>query len=146
MDTAPAGKEAWQEVLNRALEGDIQQLGRLCQEYLRPKLYPFALTLLKNSHDAEDVVQEAFARLLTNYQRIRNRDLKGFESFVMKMVKNLCRDLWKKRKPTEPLPENRATSTTPQDEFDRQEILASLCSTIQHELTEIEQSNNRYLK
>ena len=68
--TAPAGKEAWQEVLNRALEGDIQQLGRLCQEYLKPKLYPFALTLLKNSHDAEDVVQDAFARLLTNYQRI----------------------------------------------------------------------------
>ncbi len=139
MDAAPSGKETWQEMLNNALEGDMEQFGRLCQEHLRPKLYPFALTLLKNQDDANDIVQEAFARLLTHYQNIRNRDLKGFEAFVMKMVKNLCRDLWKKHKPTGPLPEDRATSTTPQEEFARKQMLTSLCFTIQQELTEDEQ-------
>ncbi len=61
----------------------MEQFGRLCQEYLRPKIYPFALTLLRNRDDAEDVVQEVFARLLTHYQRIRKRALASFEAFVI---------------------------------------------------------------
>lgn len=132
-------QDAWQEMLDRALEGDVHQLGRLCQEYLRPKLYPFALSLLKNHADAEDVIQDAFTRLLTHSQNIRKRDLKGFEAFVMSMVKNLCRDLWKKRKATEPVPDNLQAATTPQEEAARQEVFALLCAIIQQEFTEAEQ-------
>ncbi len=139
METAPSGKDQWQEMLDRAFDGDTDQLGRLCQEYLRPKLYPFAVSLLKNQADAEDVIQEVFIKLLTYYQNIRNRELKGFEAFVKTMVKNTCRDLWKKQRPTEQVLEHLATTITPQEEIARQEMIATVCHAIQHQLTDTEQ-------
>lgn len=139
MASTVQGKDIWQETLEHALEGDVQQLGHLCQDYLRPKLYSFALSLLKNQTDAEDVVQDAFVSLLTHYQQIRKRELASFESFVTTMVRNLCRDLWKKKKPTELESDNRATSTAPHKEIDRQNLLIALCFEVQQNLTESEQ-------
>ena len=139
METALSGKEQWQEILDRALDGETDQLGRVFQEYLRPKIYPFAVSLLQNQADAEDVVQETFERLLLSYQKIRRHDLKGFEAFVNMMVKNFCRDLWKKQRPREQVSEHLATTTTPHEDVARQGMVAALCTAIQQELTDIEQ-------
>ena len=86
-------KNDWQEILEKALDGDTEALGQLCQGHLRPKAFSFALKFLKNPHDAEDVVQDVFEKVLNNYQRITARDVKRFEAFAIAMTKNACIDL-----------------------------------------------------
>lgn len=47
---------------------------------------------LKHCQDAEDVAQEIFERVyrFSQAQKIKNRELHGFESFVMKVASNEC--------------------------------------------------------
>jgi len=78
----------WQELLDKAFESDSEALGELCQKYLRPKLYAYALKFLEDHHNAEEVVQTLFERLVKNFQNITERSLRGFESCVITMTKN----------------------------------------------------------
>ena len=45
--------EDWQILLDRAFEGDSDALGQICQDYLKPKLYSFALRWLKHPQGAD---------------------------------------------------------------------------------------------
>ncbi|GAK56529.1 DNA-directed RNA polymerase specialized sigma subunit [Candidatus Vecturithrix granuli] len=63
-------KEEWQEELSRALNGDREALGRLCEGYIRSKTYAYTLNILKNAQDAEDIVQSIFAWLVEHHGRI----------------------------------------------------------------------------
>ena len=128
----------WQEMLQQAFDGDPEALGMLWQDYLRPKLYPFVLQRLKNPHDAEDIVQDVFERLLKHYQKMRKQTLESFVAFVIIMAKNACIDLLRKRKQTEPLDETHQIGNTMQPEVARQAILETLCRTIQSALNEDE--------
>lgn len=133
--------DAWQERLETALAGDQEALGMVCQHYLRPKVYALTLKILKNPHDAEDIVQDTFARLLTHQQNIRKQTLAGFEAFVIGIAKNACIDLIRKRKQTEPLAEDVQSEVTTQHEFAHQEIIQILrgdlfehCTTEEREI------------
>ena len=95
MEATDRADEAWQQMLDRALTGDLNAFGRLWQEYLRPqKIYPLVLEYIKNSHDAEDLTQDVFVHLFERgyYQRIRRRDLAGFEGCVRRMAYNAVID------------------------------------------------------
>jgi len=63
---------------------------------MQRKLYAFALRVLQNSEESEDVVQEIFVKLWRmrgELGTIRNR-----EAFAMTMTKNLCIDKLKKKR------------------------------------------------
>jgi len=62
---------------------------------IRPKLYRFSLSLLKQSDAAEDVVQEVGLRLWSGINRGRHHP--QIEALAMCTAKNLCIDILRKK-------------------------------------------------
>ena len=58
-------------------------------------LYRFALSILKDSHAAEDALQEAFVRLL---QQNRLPDTEKAQAWLYRVVRNICYDILRKQK------------------------------------------------
>ena len=57
---------------------------------IKNKLYRFACRLLRNSHEAEDIVQEVLIRLWTRREKLK--EYRSIEAFAMVITKNLCLD------------------------------------------------------
>jgi len=64
---------------------------------LSSRLYQFSLRILKNSHDAEDIVQEICVKLWDG--RADLEDIRSIEAYAFRMTRNLCLDRIKKKKP-----------------------------------------------
>lgn len=93
MGAEVSGTGYWQELLNKAMDGDADAFGELWQKYLRPqKVYPYVSKLLRNAHDVEDVVQNVFTYLFEGlcYRKIKRRDLSSFGKYVFRMTQNMC--------------------------------------------------------
>lgn len=58
-------------------------------------LFRFALSILKDVHSAEDALQEAFVRLLT---QSRLPDPEKAQAWLYRVVRNICYDMLRKRK------------------------------------------------
>jgi RNA polymerase sigma-70 factor, ECF subfamily len=66
-------------------------------EAWRPRLQRFCSRLLGNAHDAEEVVQDVFARLVATGDRYRlDRDV---DVLLFRMARNRCADLRRKHRP-----------------------------------------------
>jgi len=63
---------------------------------MQRKLYSFALRMLQNREESEDVVQEIFVKLWR--MRTEMGTIRNSEAFAMKMTKNLCIDKLKKKR------------------------------------------------
>lgn len=61
----------------------------------RDKMYRFALRLLKNEEEAEDVVQEALLRAWQNIEKLLTYD--SMEAWCMRVVRNLAYDRLKSK-------------------------------------------------
>lgn len=99
----PADAQVLQTLLDRAMAGDHEAFERFWCEFLKPeKVFPYALKLLKNRHDAEDVAQDTFVYLFDGqqYRHITRRDVRGFTYYVRIMVYNMAMDHFRKRKQT----------------------------------------------
>ena len=82
----------------------------------RGAVYGFALSLLKNAHDAEDVAQEVYLRLCADPKRYREEGKPM--AYLLRLTRNLCYDrlrarqlreqnpFWSRRRPgrTPPFP------------------------------------------
>ena len=64
-------------------------------EQYKTGLFRFALSILKDSHLAEDVLQETFVRLL---HQNRLPDTDKAQAWLYQVVRNLCYDLLRKQK------------------------------------------------
>uniref|UniRef100_UPI003216F9A5 RNA polymerase sigma factor n=1 Tax=uncultured Draconibacterium sp. TaxID=1573823 RepID=UPI003216F9A5 len=62
----------------------------------KDKMYRFAVSILKNSDDAQDAVQEVVLRLWKNRRSLDNQ--KNLESYCLNAVKNNCFDVLRKQK------------------------------------------------
>lgn len=90
MSEAPNDKQ----LVERAAKGDSAAFSELVKRHYRRALR-VAYGLLKDVHDAEDVVQEAFARVHT-----RLGDFEGasaFYTWLYRIVVNLCIDAMRRR-------------------------------------------------
>jgi RNA polymerase sigma factor (sigma-70 family) len=63
---------------------------------LGQNLYRFASGILKDSHEAEDVVQDIFLKLWN--MRNRMEEIKNINAFAYKMTRNICLDKVKSRR------------------------------------------------
>jgi RNA polymerase sigma-70 factor (ECF subfamily) len=57
---------------------------------LHPKLYSVAYTILKNTEDAEDIIQDAYCKLWDNREKLV--DIQKPEAYCVTLVKHLCMD------------------------------------------------------
>lgn len=64
------------------------------------RLFGLALRLTGSRGDAEDVVQEAFLRAWRALPKFRGES--RFGTWIYRIAVNLCRDQYKRRRPTEP--------------------------------------------
>ncbi|MDX8341233.1 RNA polymerase sigma factor [Draconibacterium sp. IB214405] len=63
---------------------------------LKDKLFRFAFSILKDSNDAQDAVQEVVLKLWKNKRLLD--DAKNLESYCLNAVKNHCFDVLRKQK------------------------------------------------
>lgn len=59
------------------------------------KLYNLAFGLLRDSSDAEEIVQETFMRVWRNRKNFR--DESNFSGWIFTITQNLCKDIWRAR-------------------------------------------------
>lgn len=94
-------------------KGDKSALGELYLLAATP-VYSYALSVLGNRHDAEDVLQDCMVRIWTAAPSYAPRD-KPF-AWMIRIARNLCVDVIRERKrvsPVEALPESLAPSEDP---------------------------------
>ncbi|MBE6934592.1 MAG: RNA polymerase sigma factor [Ruminococcaceae bacterium] len=89
--------------ISRMASGDTQGLELLYQA-VSPGVYAFALSVLKNSHDAEDVLQDTFLRVYNGAAAYRSQGKPM--AWILTIAKNLC---YKR------LQEQQRTGTAPQE-------------------------------
>ena len=75
---------------------DRERTSPVAELYWRhaPRAGRLAYVLTQDRHLAEDVAQEAFARLITHLPRLRDPD--AVEAYLRKSVVNLCRKHWRR--------------------------------------------------
>src|SRR5215472_7843414 len=86
----------WSVVIRSASDkaGAYEALGQLCQTYWYP-LYSFIRRQGKSPHDAEDLTQEFFARLLEKNYLAAAREEKGkFRTFLLTALKRFLANEW----------------------------------------------------
>lgn len=82
-------------VIERVLAGDIDAYGYFVRTYQR-RVYGMAFSLLRDSGEAECVAQDAFVRA---YQALGEfRGGSRFETWVMRIAINACRDRLKRKR------------------------------------------------
>ncbi len=102
--------------VRRAQGGDREALRFL---YLRYKnnVYGYVLSILRDEHDAEDVTQHVFLKLMTVLDRYEPRKV-PFSAWVIRVARNVAVDHQRQRRP---LPcEEVFEASQPADEPDRQ--------------------------
>lgn len=91
-------------LIHQAKLGDPRAFAKLYEEIYRD-LYRFALYMLKNSHDAEDLVSETVMDAWAGIRGLKKEE--SFRAWIFRILSNKCR---KKRKEycsrTEELPEH----------------------------------------
>lgn len=76
-------------LIRRCQEGELAAFTELFRAQ-EARIYRLAIVILENEQDAEDAVQDAFIRIL---ERIRSyRGESSFETWMTRLVVNLCRD------------------------------------------------------
>ncbi|MDF1617915.1 RNA polymerase sigma factor [Petrocella sp. FN5] len=62
------------------------------------EIYVTAYSILKDHHDAQDVIQDAILRILKNIHKISEVKCKKTRSYLVIIVRNLCYNVYNKRK------------------------------------------------
>lgn len=74
----------------KAKQGDSAAFSKL-YEFYASDMQRFALYMLKNSHDAEDAVQEAAVSAWKNIKNLRDDAL--FKAWIFKILSNKCKSM-----------------------------------------------------
>ncbi|WP_033827221.1 RNA polymerase sigma factor SigW [Bacillus andreraoultii] len=82
--------------IKQVRKGDQNAFGEIVELY-KDKVYQLCYRMLGNSHEAEDIAQEAFIRAYTNIDRY-HIDRK-FSTWLYRIATNLCIDRIRKKKP-----------------------------------------------
>lgn len=85
------------KLISKAIDGDPRAFEVIYnQTYSTAK--GIALSIVHNEHDAEDLIQDSYVKLLKNLPQLIN--CSRFQSYFNKIVANTCKDYQKKKKPT----------------------------------------------
>lgn len=97
---APPPSDELEDYIFSLAGGDMKAMSPLYQA-ASPSVYAFALSVLKNTQDAQDVLQDTFVSVYTGAHTYHS-DGKAM-AWIMTIAKNHCYKLLKQRKKTESL-------------------------------------------
>lgn len=98
----------------RAKQGDRAAIRFLYLRYAG-NVYGYARSILRNDHDAEDVVQQVFTRMLTAIQSYEQRSV-PFSAWLLRITHNMAIDYLRRRSPICDDPENVVAAERPEFE------------------------------
>lgn len=78
-------------------DDDKELVTRLFETY-RQRMYNLAYGILKNEHDAEDAVSNAFIRIMNNLHKISDPESSKTRGYVYIVTKNAAIDVYNERK------------------------------------------------
>ena len=99
-----------------AKEGDRDALRFLYLRYA-DNIYGYVLSIVRDEHDAEDVTQHVFAKLMTAIVKYEPRSV-PFSAWILRVARNVALDHLRQRRPI-PVEEVRGADTS--DDFDDHE-------------------------
>jgi len=94
--------------IKRAKEGDAEALRFLYVRYA-DNVYGYVTSIVRDEHEAEDITQHVFTKLLTVLPRYEERDV-PFSAWILRVARNVALDHLRARRPT-PTEEPRPTNT-----------------------------------
>lgn len=87
------------------------------------EVYRLAYSYLMNRHDAQDIVQEVFLRLLEKNHSIKTE---SEDAFLARITINCCKDLLRKNKHRQYIPLDNVDIPSKTDFQDQEEIMHAL--------------------
>jgi RNA polymerase sigma-70 factor (ECF subfamily) len=94
--SAPLNGDLEKELVAACRRGDISAYARLVKVY-SGRIFSICMGMLANSHDAEDVAQQALLKGFASIEQLRS-DM-HFGAWLIRIAKNLCIDFIRKRRP-----------------------------------------------
>ena len=91
-----------ESLLSRIKDGDRHAMELLYHRTAK-SVYGYALSMLKSTADAEDVLHDCYMQIFQKALLYRSEGKPM--AWILTIVKNLCRDVMRKRKRTDPLPD-----------------------------------------
>lgn len=98
----------------RAKQGDRAAIRFLYLRYA-DNIYGYARSIVRNDHDAEDIVQQVFTRMMIAIQSYEQRSV-PFSAWLLRITHNLAIDLVRRRSRTCAEPEEVLAAERPYDE------------------------------
>ncbi|MBI5404011.1 MAG: sigma-70 family RNA polymerase sigma factor [Ignavibacteriae bacterium] len=83
------------EILRKVQSGDIQAFGEIVEKY-KDRGFSLTLRILKNHHEAEDSLQEAFLKLYRSVSEKRFEGKSSFSTYFYSIVYNTAVDHYRK--------------------------------------------------
>ena len=80
----------------RAKQGDQEALRFLYVRYA-DNVYGYVASLLRDDHEAEDVTQHVFAKLMTNLHKYEPREV-PFSAWILRVARNVAVDHMRQRR------------------------------------------------
>jgi RNA polymerase sigma-70 factor (ECF subfamily) len=118
LDRSPEVEELVLEAVARARTGDADALRFLYLRYA-DNVYGYVCSIVRDEHEAEDVTQQIFAKLLTTLDRYEPRQV-PFSAWILKVAQNAAIDHVRVRRPVpiaEVRPLQAADDTTGRERF-----------------------------
>jgi RNA polymerase sigma-70 factor (ECF subfamily) len=84
-------------VIARAKTGDTNAIHWLYVEF-GDNVYGYARSILRDEHEAEDIRQQVFARLMTSISRYQERSV-PFSAWLLRVTHNMAIDHLRRRRP-----------------------------------------------
>lgn len=103
------------ELVRAVQEGDERAFGRLVDAYL-DEAHAVSMGILRNRHDAEDAVQEAFIRALERIDHLSEGS--PFGPWFYRVLRSTCLNLLRheKRRDHDPIPHDASGGSDPESE------------------------------
>lgn len=80
------------------------------------KLLNYIRTMVKNTYDAEDILQDVFVKIFNNIEQLENKS--SIKPWIYKITKNTVKDFYKKKKDISVAPEDLYNFDIDNDDID----------------------------
>jgi len=90
LDDSPEAQERTRLAVARAKEGDPEGVRYLYATY-SPNIYGYVRSIVRDNHEAEDVTQHVFAKLMTRIVKYEDRGI-PFSAWLLRLTRNVAID------------------------------------------------------
>jgi RNA polymerase sigma-70 factor, ECF subfamily len=133
--TSAAGDELLRNAIARAKEGDTSALHYIYVRYA-DDIYGYVNSIVRDHHEAEDIAQNVFAKLMRIIGKYEERDV-PFSAWILRVARNAALDHLRARRLV-PCEEIRVTDQGhEQVGFDRSQSLRAALETLPEEQREV---------